>query len=83
MDVSELIAVRKLISRLLNDRDDPHPVDDSESLFISGRLDSLAAVELVAFLEESFAIDFAASDFAIERIDSVDAIAHLVGGSRR
>ncbi|MEO7986977.1 MAG: phosphopantetheine-binding protein [Gemmatimonadales bacterium] len=80
--MSERDTLRGFIAGLLRDRDDTADIYASESLFVSGRLDSLAAVEVVAFLEESFAVDFAATDFAIERIDSIDAIATLVDEAR-
>jgi acyl carrier protein len=62
---------------LLRERDDTAGFEDTESLFASGRLESLAAVQLVAFLEEQFAIDFSNLDFEIDRIDSIDLIATL------
>ena len=48
---------------LLRERDDTTGFEDTESLFASGRLESLAAVQLVAFLEEQFGIDFSNLDF--------------------
>lgn len=62
---------------LLRERDDTTGFEDAESLFASGRLESLAAVQLVAFLEEQFGIDFSNLDFEIDRIDSIDLIATL------
>ncbi len=62
---------------LLRERDDTTGFEDTESLFASGRLESLAAVQLVAFLEEQFGIDFSNLDFEIDRIDSIDLIATL------
>ena len=62
---------------LLRERDDTTGFEDTESLFASGRLESLAAVQLVAFLEEQFGIDFSNLDFEIDRIYSIDLIATL------
>ena len=50
---------------------------DSDSLLLGGRLQSLDAVEIVVFLEETFGVDFAAIGFDQEKIDSVDAITSL------
>jgi acyl carrier protein len=62
---------------LLRERDDTTGFEDTESLFASGRLESLAAVQLVAFLEEQFGIDFSNLDFEMDRIDTIDLIATL------
>ncbi|HLI11473.1 MAG TPA: phosphopantetheine-binding protein [Alphaproteobacteria bacterium] len=51
---------------------------DSESLFTSGRLDSLNTVQLVLFLESEFGIDFGTLGFDVSQIDSIDAIMALL-----
>jgi acyl carrier protein len=48
------------------------------SLFLSGRLDSLDAMETVVFLEQEFGLDFAEIGFDLESIDSVEAICALI-----
>jgi acyl carrier protein len=73
--------LRAFIGELLLKKDDTDNFADSDSLFASGRLDSLAAVDVVAFLEEEFAVDFQDTDFEIDRIDSIDAIVTLVGNA--
>jgi acyl carrier protein len=83
MDMNDRAKVRDFIYGLLHERDDTEVVTDSESLFASGRLDSLSAVEVVEFLEKTFGIDFSETDFGIERIDSIDAIAALILRSLR
>src|SRR5262249_58547284 len=79
MDMTGRSKLRKFVAELLINKDDTDDLVDSESLFASGRLDSLAAVEVVAFLEQAFAIDFDEADFDIQRIDSVDAMGTLGG----
>jgi acyl carrier protein len=79
MDLSRRAALREFVSTLLRRADDPAPFSDSTSLFVSGRLDSLSAVEVVTFLEDAFGVDLAEDDFAIDRIDSIDAIGVLIG----
>jgi acyl carrier protein len=78
MELSDRTRIKDFIAGLLLNRDDRGAVEDSESLFVSGRLDSLSAVEVVAFLEETFGIDFSDVDFEIEKIDSIDHIAALI-----
>jgi acyl carrier protein len=50
----------------------------NESLFLSGRLDSLSMLNLIMFLENSFSMNFAEIDFDVDLIDSIDSIVLLV-----
>jgi acyl carrier protein len=65
--------IRQFLQHLLAHKGDRRPFGDSDSLLLSGRLQSVDAVELVVFLEEQWGIDFDES-----HIDSVDAIHALV-----
>jgi acyl carrier protein len=78
METGERAKIFDFIVNLLNDREDMGPLTDDESLFVSGRLDSLSVVQLVEFIESEFGVDFAKVDFDISRIDSVDAIGELI-----
>jgi len=71
------IEIRLLVERLLAANGDNAPVGDDESLLVSGRLQSIDAVEIVVFLEESFDIDFTEIAFDRDRIDSINAICGL------
>lgn len=71
-------VIRKAISDILIDRGQPTEFDDAESLFDSGKLDSLAAVHLLMTLESKFGIDLSDPDFEIDQIDSCAAIVALV-----
>lgn len=53
---------------------------DSDPLFSNGRIDSLAAVELIVFLEQEFAFDSSDPDFDPAMLDSVEEIMQLVDG---
>jgi acyl carrier protein len=77
MDVNSRAKVREFVSGLLRNRGDGGTLSDSESLFLSGRLESIAAVEVVCFLESEFGVDFADMEFDISIIDSIDLIASL------
>ncbi len=72
-------AIREFIRELMARKGDTHPVSDDTSLLLSGRLQSIDAVELAVFLEETFGVDFARIGFDQEMIDTVDMINALVG----
>lgn len=71
-------TIRQFMQRLLAQKGDQRPFGDSDSLLLSGRLQSVDAVEVVLFLEEQWGIDFAEIGFDEAKIDSVDAIAALI-----
>jgi len=72
------LAIRQFVQRLLVQKGDQRPFHDSDSLLLSGRLQSVDAVEVVVFLEEQWGIDFAEIGFDESLIDSVDAIEALI-----
>jgi acyl carrier protein len=75
-------AIREFLRELLARKGDTEPFSDQTSLVLSGRLQSIDAVELAVFLEEKFHVDFADIGFDQETIDTVDAITALVEASR-
>jgi len=78
MDNQNKAKIRAFVMNALRDRGDDGELADHDSLFISGRLDSLSMLMLVANLEAEFDIDFATFDFDVNLIDSIDEIAALV-----
>jgi acyl carrier protein len=76
-------AIRNFVRELLARKGDTAPIADDASLLLSGRLQSVEAIELAVFLEEKFGVDFAKLGFDQEMIDTVDAISALVQGSVR
>jgi acyl carrier protein len=70
--------VRKIVALLLSQRGDNHPFEDADSLVLSGRLESLAVMDLAVFLETTFGLDFARVEFNQTDFDSVDSIVALV-----
>jgi len=80
MTPSEQQKLRQFLRERLDEAGDAGDLRDLDSLFVSGRLDSLTMTRLVLFLEDSFGVDFGAVDFDLELIDSVDAIRALVEG---
>ncbi len=83
MDAGDLVRVREFVAELLADHDDRAAFGDAESHVKSGRLDSLAVVKLVTFLEADFAVDFGRVEFEPERFDTVAEIAAVIEDSRR
>jgi len=53
-------------------------VQGNESLFLSGRLDSLSMLNLIMFLENNFSMNFAEIDFEVDLVDSIDSIICLI-----
>ena len=76
--MDERAKVRTLIQDLLINKGDNDPLTDQDSLLLSGRLQSIDAVEIVVFLEENFGIDFAEIGFDQDQLDSIDAICNLI-----
>jgi acyl carrier protein len=71
-------SIREFLRESLAAHRDDEPFDDAESLFLSGRLDSLAVTQLVVFLEENFQVDFGRDQFDVGLLDSVDLITQFV-----
>ena len=56
------------------------PITTDSTLITYGLIDSLALIDLIAALEESFHMKFSNEEMIPENFDSVDAIARLVDG---
>jgi acyl carrier protein len=70
--------IHEFVQELLTRSGDDRPLTDRDSLLLSGRLQSIDAVEIVVFLEENFGIDFAQIGFDRDQLDSIDAIFALI-----
>jgi len=70
--------IRDYVRDTLKQQGDQQALSDTDSLFASGRLDSVAMMMLVVFLENEFAVDFKGADFEVSLIDSVDEITQFV-----
>ncbi len=77
MQQDRINEIRALVHQMLKDRGRPIRVGDDESLFTSGYLDSMVAVDLIMRLETDFGIDFSRLDFDVVLIDSINAINQL------
>lgn len=80
--MSEKAEIRKFVEGILAGYGDDDGLSDDDSLLVSGRLQSIDAVEIVMFLEQNFGLDFAIIGFDRDRIDSIDAIDSLIQTSR-
>lgn len=69
--------IRETIFSVLAQRGQPAVAED-EPLFSTGRLDSLAATEVLTMLESDFGIDLADEDFDILQIDTLRDIEALL-----
>ena len=57
-------------------------IEDGESLFGSGIVDSLKLLELIAFVEKTFDISVNMSEVTVENFDSLDNISELIKTKR-
>ncbi|MCY0149671.1 phosphopantetheine-binding protein [Hoeflea sp. G2-23] len=71
-------TVRTTIVDLLEARGQDTQIGDNESLFDSGRLDSVAAVNVLLTLESEFGVDLSDPDFDMSQIDTLQEISTLV-----
>lgn len=56
----------------------PSEVNNTTALISGGIMDSIAALKLVGFLEQEFAISIDAEDLDPHRFDTIDSIAQYV-----
>jgi acyl carrier protein len=76
--MADQLVVREFIQKLLNEHGYADEVESSDSLILSGLLDSLAVIHIVVFLEEHFGIDFSEAYFDQTSFDSVDQIMSFI-----
>ena len=72
------LKLREFLRQSLNEAGDRSELADDDSLFISGRLDSLSMTRVVLFLEAHFGVDFGRVNFEVDLIDSLRAMLALV-----
>lgn len=72
-------AIREMILSLLKTRG-VETVGETEPLFSSGLLDSLAATDVLMALESRYGVDLADEDFDILQIDTLAGLESFLGG---
>jgi acyl carrier protein len=75
-------AIRQYILERFLPGTDPAELRDTTPLISGAILDSLATVQLVAFLEEQFGVEIQAHEVSIDYLDTVHDMAQLVGSKR-
>jgi acyl carrier protein len=78
MTIIVIDKLRATVGDLLAARGDRNPFSDTEPLFTAGRLDSLAATELIVALEQDYGLDLATADFDISALDTLRDLSKLV-----
>jgi len=81
--MNERSSVHDFIAGLLQKAGDEEPFSDTDSLLLSGRLQSIDALELIVFLEKKYGVDFADRPFDQGQIDSVDDVLALLASVQR
>ena len=71
--VDQRTEVRSLVAGLLKKKGDSRVFADKDSLIAAGRLASIEVLEIIVFLEKTYALDFA-DGFDARELDSVDEI---------
>ena len=71
-------SLRAYLQQLLTQAMDTQPFADTDSLFLSGRIDSFSLMQLVMHLEENYQIDFASVHFEAPLLDTVADIAAFI-----
>jgi len=70
--------LRPYLQQLLTQNMDTQAFSDTDSLFLSGRIDSFSLMQLVMHLEENYQIDFSRVHFEAPLLDSVADIAAFI-----
>jgi len=81
--MNERRQLRAFVTELLQSKGDTSPFEDSESLAAGGRLDSIEVIRLVAFMEESFGVDFARVEFDRADFDSIVSMSDFLSRFRK
>ena len=75
----DALTIRNIVSDITHK---PVTVGEADSLQVSKVLDSLSLIELIAHLEKTFNVTFAADELSPENLDSINAIVTLVESKR-
>jgi acyl carrier protein len=70
--------IRQKVVALLRERGDASKIADTDSLIMTGRLESMAITELILFLEASFGLDVECSGYDHKDLDSIDNLVSIV-----
>ena len=71
-------AIKETVRRFVSISSNISNLDDDDNLFDSGIVNSLFAVQLMTFIEKTFAIEVALDDLDIENFKSLNATTAFV-----
>ena len=71
-------AIKETVRRFISSASNIPNLDDDNNLFESGIVNSLFAVQLMTFIEKTFAIEVAMDDLDIENFKSLNATTAFV-----
>lgn len=77
MDETQL-KIKEFLSRFFKS----HDLQPAEDIFALGFVNSLLAMQLVAFVEKEFAVSVEDADLDLDNFRSIDAIASLIARKR-
>ena len=75
-------TVKDFILKTFLPGEDPSALTESTPLITSGILDSLATLDLVAFLENQYGLEFSANEVDVSRLGTLTDIARIVEAKR-
>ena len=78
MSTENEIAIKETVKRFISNSSHIVNLDDDDNLFESGIVNSLFAVQLMTFIEKTFAIEVAMDDLDIENFKSLNAATAFV-----
>ena len=78
MDTASRAQLTAFLRETLDRLGDSGELTDDGSLFLSGRLDSVAMLNVIMHLEDQFSLNFAEIDFDVELIDSINNMVRLI-----
>jgi acyl carrier protein len=80
--MNDTLKISHYIHQLLKDHGHTENVAPTDSLILSGLLDSLAVIHIIVFLETHFGIDFSEVYFDQTNFDSIESIFDFVTDNR-
>ena len=78
MNTEQEIAIKETVKRFISSSITITNLDDDDNLFESGIVNSLFAVQLMTFIEKTFAIEVEMDDLDIENFKSLNAATAFV-----
>jgi acyl carrier protein len=70
----DVTSLRQTVLAMLAEQGFKEPIEPEESLFFSGKLDSLSATEVMIIIERDFGVDLSDPDFDITQLDTLAQI---------